>query len=69
MEELAKGLSGEIPVKVPIPQQLQLIQNDKERSAAMRQWWKAYTDRYPEFKADRSDKDFVYIVKRGGEQT
>ncbi|MFI8714471.1 hypothetical protein [Brevibacillus brevis] len=69
MEELTEGLSGEIPVKVPIPQRLQLIQNDKERSAAMRLWWKAYSDRYPEFKADRADTQFVYMVKQGGEQT
>ncbi|ATF11592.1 hypothetical protein A616_06225 [Brevibacillus brevis X23] len=69
MEELAKGLSGEIPVKVPIPKRLLLIEDANKRSAAMRQWWNAYATRYPEYKAARKDKEFVYMVKRGGEQT
>ncbi|TQK41939.1 hypothetical protein FB479_11640 [Brevibacillus sp. AG162] len=68
MAEIVSGLPGSIPVKVPIPSRLLLIEDDKERSAAMRKWWEAYAARYPEFKADRRDKKFVYMVRRGGEQ-
>lgn len=69
MAEIAEGLQGVLAVKVPIPKRMQLIADKNDRSVAMRQWWAAYAARYPEYKADRSDDQFVYMVKRGGEQT
>lgn len=69
MAEIADGLEGAVAVKVPIPSRMHLIADKNERSVAMRQWWTAYAARYPDYWADRSDDEFVYMVKRGGDQT
>ncbi|WP_301171064.1 hypothetical protein [Brevibacillus nitrificans] len=62
-------MTGEIPVKVPIPARLLEIADQAERAAAMKAWWAAYAVRYPDYKADRKDSQFVYMVKREGEKT
>lgn len=67
MAQVGNGLSGEIPIKVPIPERLLMIEDPETRSAAMREWWVAYATRYVDYKAQSKDNQFVYMVKRGGE--
>lgn len=61
-------MTGDIPVKVPIPARLLEIQDRNQRSVAMKQWWAAYAKRFPDYKAERKDNQYVYMVKRGGEK-
>ncbi len=67
MAQVGNGLSVEIPIKVPIPERLLMIEDQETRSAAMREWWTAYATRYVDYKAQSKDNQFVYMVKRGGE--
>lgn len=67
MAQVGNGLSVEIPIKVPIPERLLMIEDQETRSAAMREWWTAYATRYADYKAQWKDNQFVYMVKRGGE--
>jgi hypothetical protein len=55
---------GDIPVKVPIPNRLLTITDQKHRSAVMREWWQAYAKRYPDYRAARYDKKYVYMERR-----
>ncbi|MDH6351894.1 hypothetical protein [Brevibacillus sp. 1238] len=64
MVDEVSELAGSVPVKVPIPRRLLLIEDEAERSTAMRQWWVAYASRYPDYKAERKDSQFVYMLKR-----
>lgn len=69
MASIGDGIPGEIPVKIPIPARLLMIEDQEKQSAAMREWWAAYAARYPDYRAMRKDNQFVYMFKRGGDQT
>ncbi|MED4749922.1 hypothetical protein [Brevibacillus choshinensis] len=60
-------MTGDIPVKVPIPDRLFEIPDRERRSAAMKEWWTAYATRYPEYRAADKDNHYVYMKKRGGD--
>lgn len=53
-----------IPVKVPIPNRIKVL-DKAQRKVAMREWWRGYALRYEDYRADRADEHYVYMTKKG----